>query len=156
GRGAAAVVGLRIGTSRAVGRLSTGRRIPMAKISLPTAGLAIPLFLAASALSAGHRGVSVSEHGEPARCEDLSIRIDDDRAERAQETIQVPATGRVLRVRVADHSGVRVVGTDRKDFEVVACKAATSSADLPRITVVERAGEISVDGPPNDEWVAYL
>jgi hypothetical protein len=126
---------------------------------LRKACLAFVLFLAASALSAGHRGVSVSidDGRDPSRCEDLSITIDGDRAERAQETIRVPDTpGQALRVRVPDHSGIRVVGTDRNDVEVVACKAASSSANLPRISIVQRAGEISVDGPADDTWVAYL
>ncbi len=126
---------------------------------LRKACLAFVLFLAASALSAGHRGVSVSidDGRDPSRCEDLSITIDGDRVERAQETIRVPDTpGQVLKVRVPDHSGIRVVGTDRNDVEVVACKAASSSADLPRISVVARAGEISVDGPADGTWVAYL
>ncbi|HEY2798370.1 MAG TPA: hypothetical protein VGK26_10825 [Thermoanaerobaculia bacterium] len=134
----------------------------MVTISMPhsrKACLAFILFLAASALSAGHRGVSVSidDGRDPSRCEDLSIRIDDHRPERAQETIRVSETpGRVLKVRVPDHSGVRVVGTDRSDVEVTACKAAVSSGDLPRISIVQRADEISVDGPAGDSWVAYL
>jgi hypothetical protein len=120
--------------------------------------LAFILFLAASALSAGHRGVNVSMDGRhPTRCEDLRITIDGDRGERAQETIRVPDTpGQTLRVRVPDHSGIRVVGSDRTDVEVTACKAAISGADLPRITLVQRAGEISVNGPAGEEWVAYL
>jgi hypothetical protein len=128
----------------------------MAHTSVPKAALTLALFLAAAVASAGHRGVSISEHTDASRCEDLSITIDDDQVERAQDTIQVPDTGGVLKIRVADRSGIRVVGTDRKDFEVVACKAATSSADLPRISVVQKAGEISVDGPSSREWVAYL
>jgi hypothetical protein len=129
----------------------------MAQTSLSKAALSLALFLAASTLSAGHRhhGVSVSEHGDVSRCEDLSITLDDEAVERTQETIHVPNTG-VLRVRVPDHSGVHVVGSDRGDFEVVACKAAETSAELPRISIVQRAGEISVDGPGDARWVAYL
>ena len=120
--------------------------------------LAFVLFLTASALSAGHRGVSVSidDGRDPADCEDLSITIDGDRAERAQETIRVPDTpGQVLRVRVPDHSGIRVVGTDRNDVEVVACKASSSSADLPRISVVSRGGEISVRSWRWPPWPSF-
>src|SRR5262249_23725079 len=139
-----------------------GRKLPMVTISTPLgrkAGLAFTLFLAASALSAGHRGVSVTidDGRNPSRCEDLSITFDGDRAERAQQTIRVPdAPGQPLRVRVPDHSGVQVVGSDRSDVEILACKAALSAADLPRISVVQRGGEVSVDGPTDDAWVAYL
>ena len=120
---------------------------------------AFTLFLAASALSAGHRGVSVTidDGRNPTRCEDLSITFDGDRGERAQETIRVPDTpGQALRIRAADHSGIHVVGSDRSDVEILACKAALSAADLPRIAVVQRGGEVSVDGPAGDAWVAYL
>jgi hypothetical protein len=126
---------------------------------LRKACLAFVLFLAASALSAGHRGVSVSidDGRNPSRCEDLSITFDGDRGERAQETIRVPDTpGQTLRVRVTDHSGIRVVGSDRSDVEILACKAALSAADLPRIAIVQRGGEVSVSGPASDAWVAYL
>jgi len=121
--------------------------------------LAFTLFLAASALSAGHRGVSVTidDGRNPSRCEDLSITFDGDRGERAQEAVRIPETpGQTLRVRVPDHSGLRVVGSDRSDVEILACKAALSAADLPRISVVQRGGEVSVDGPAGDAWVAYL
>jgi hypothetical protein len=121
--------------------------------------LAFTLFLAASALSAGHRGVNITidDGRNPSRCEDLSITFDGDRGERAQETLRVPDTpGQALKIRVADHSGIHVVGSDRGDVEILACKAARSAADLPRIAVVQRAGEISVDGPAGDAWVAYL
>jgi hypothetical protein len=121
--------------------------------------LAFVLFLAASALSAGHRGVSVSIHdgGDPSRCEDLSITFDGDRALRAQETIRIPdSPGRVLRVRIPNHSGMRVVGTDRRDVEVVVCKAASSADDLARIAVSQEVGELTVNGPADEDWVAYL
>lgn len=127
--------------------------------ALRKACLGFVLFLAASALSAGHRGVSVSidDGRDPARCEDLAISIGGRAAERAQETVRIPdAPGRALRVRVPNHSGMRVVGTDRSDVEVLACKAASSSADLSRIKVTQSAGELSVSGPDGEAWVAYL
>lgn len=127
--------------------------------ALRKACLGFVLFLAASALSAGHRGVNVSIHdgGEPARCEDLRITFDGDAALRAQETIRIPdSPGRALRVRVPDHSGMRVVGTDRRDVEVLVCKAATSADDLARVAVSQEAGELTVSGPAGSDWAAYL
>lgn len=128
--------------------------------ALRKAGLALALFLSASALCAGHRrgvNVSIDDGQDPSRCEDIRITIDENPVVRAQESIRIPETpGATLRVRVPDHSGVRVVGGDRRDFEVVVCKAAPSSQDLSRIQVTQDAGELSVRGPGGSGWVAYL
>ena len=127
--------------------------------ALRKACLSLVLFLAASALCAGHRGASVSinDGRDPSRCEDISITIDGGAAARGQEAIRIPETpGVALRVRVENHSGIRVVGADRRDFEIVACKAAASSADLARIKVTQRGEELSVSGPGGDDWAAYL
>jgi hypothetical protein len=127
--------------------------------ALRKACLALVLFLGASVLSAGHRGVNVSidDGREPARCEDIAIFIDETPAARAQERIRIaqrPAGP--LRVRVPNRSGMRVVGSDRGDFEVQICKAAGSEGDLPRIAVTQSAEELSVRGPAGETWVAYL
>lgn len=127
--------------------------------ALRKAGLGLGMLLGASALFAGHRGVSVSidDGSDPSRCEDLRMTIDGVRPERAQETLRIPETpGHALRVRIPDHSGARVVGADRRDFEVLACKAAPSAAGLEGIAVGENAGELSVRGPADGAWVAYL
>ena len=127
--------------------------------ALRKACLSLVLLSWASVLSAGHRGVNVSiEDGkDPVRCEDLAISIDGRPAERAQETVSIPQVpGRALRVSVPDHSGMRVVGTGRGDFEILTCKAATSRADLSRVALTQNAGEVSVRGPEGGAWVAYL
>jgi hypothetical protein len=127
--------------------------------ALRKACLTLVLFLGASVLSAGHRGVNVSidDGREPARCEDIAISIDGAPAARAQERLRIAdRAGRPLRVRVPNHSGMRVVGSDRGDFEVQVCKAAGSESDLSRISVTEGSDELSVRGPGGEAWVAYL
>ena len=127
--------------------------------ALRKACLTLVLLLGASVLSAGHRGVNVSinDGRDPARCEDIAITFDGGPAERGQERIRLPdVAGRALHVRVPNHSGVRVVGTDRGDFEVLACKAASSAADLARVSVTQDADALSVRGPGDADWVAYL
>ncbi|MEP6994128.1 MAG: hypothetical protein ABI968_06350 [Acidobacteriota bacterium] len=127
--------------------------------TLRKACLSLILLLGASAMTAGHRGVSISisDGKDPARCEDIAIAIDGRPAERGQDRLRVPgAPGRTLRVRVPDHSGVRVVGSDRDDFEVLACKAASSVSDLARISVMENSDGLSVRGPGGQRWAAYL
>lgn len=126
--------------------------------ALRKACLSFALFLGATVLSASHRGVNVSiEDGkDPSRCEDISVTIDGARAQRAQEALRIPETGAALRVRVPNHSGIRVVGGDRSDFQVLACKAASSDADLARIAVTQEGGELSVRGPASDAWAAFL
>ena len=88
-------------------------------------------FSAAVGARAGHRGASVSiDDGRRAGAATTStIDVRRCAAARAEEAIRIPAdAGRRLRVRVDDHSGVRVRGADRGDFEILVCKAAASSA----------------------------
>jgi len=127
--------------------------------ALRKACLTFVLLLGASTLCAGHRGVDVSirDGKDPSRCEDLTIWIDGGPAARAQDSLRIPAAaGRPLRVKVPDHSGIRVVGSDRADFEVAVCKAAASAGELSRIAATESAGELSVRGPDGGAWAAYL
>ena len=127
--------------------------------TLRKACLAFILFLGASALSAHHRGVNVSidDGREPTRCEDINIFFDETPAQRATETLHIANGPNVtLRVQVPSRSGIRVVGSDRSDFEVQACKAAVSKADLSRIAVSHNGGELIVQGPEEETWAAYL
>lgn len=126
---------------------------------LRKAGLALALSLAASVLRAGHGDVNVSigDGGEPRGCSDIAISIGGRPAERSEDRVRVAdVAGRALRIRVPDHSGVRVVGSDRRDYEVVVCKAARSRDDLEGIAIAEDSDGLSARGPAGRTWVAYL
>ena len=123
------------------------------------ASLALALLSGASIARAGHRGmnVSIDDGGDPRRCDQISVEIGGREALRAEERLVIPAAaGSSLRIRVPEHSGARVRGTDRADFEVLVCKAAPSADTLQAITVSHRDQTLTVDGPGEGDWVGYL
>src|SRR5262245_30949367 len=129
--------------------------------ALPAAALAAALFLGPATLRAGHghhgRNVSTHHDADIARCSDLSIDFDDRPAERAEQTMTLPADGgRPLKVRAAENSGISVRGADRADFQVTLCKGAEDAADLSSIAITRDGGVLSVRGPSSDNWVGYL
>jgi len=127
--------------------------------ALRRAGLALLSLLAASSLRAGHRGVDVSidDGRDPRRCDQIAVTIDGREAERAEQRLTLAADPRrPLHVAVPEHSGARVRGTDREDYEVLVCKAAASRAALERIAVSEAGGELTIAGPQDDTWLGYL
>src|SRR5262245_45891753 len=133
----------------------------MTSRALPAAALAAALFLGPATLRAGHRhhGTSINTHhdGDIARCSDLTIDVGDRPAERAEQTLTMPVdSGRPLKVRAAENSGISVRGADRPDFQVTLCKGAEDAADLSAIAITRDGGELSVRGPASENWVGYL
>jgi hypothetical protein len=127
--------------------------------SLQAASLALILFSGAAVARAGHHGTSVSidDGRDPQRCDQISIEIGDRPAERAEERAVIPSvSGKTLRVRIPEHSGANVRGTDRADFEVLVCKAARTPEQLPRISLSRKNDTVTVEGPDGDDWVGYL
>ena len=127
--------------------------------ALPAAAAAAFLMLLPAAASAGHRrsGVSISEGRDPRQCSDLTIDFDGVAGARAEERRTIPAaSGAPLRIEAGRHSGVRVRGTDRADFEVLLCKGAPDAGALPAIQAETSGGRLTVQGPEGEEWVGYL
>ncbi len=127
--------------------------------ALSAVTLATALVLIPAAAQAGHRGRSVSiDDGRDAQsCGDLTIEFDGRSAVRGEDTLTIPVqAGAPLSVRIAEHSGVRVWGSDRADFQVLVCKAAPSRADVDRITASRDGATVSVRGPAGEDWVGYL
>ncbi|MGE5414369.1 MAG: hypothetical protein ACM3NW_09360, partial [Syntrophomonadaceae bacterium] len=102
-------------------------------------------------------GVSISDGRDPRQCSDLTMEFEGQPAERAEQALSVPvASGRPFRVETAVHSGVRIRGTDRADFQVLLCKGAPDASILPDITASEEGGRLTVRGPASDDWFGYL
>jgi hypothetical protein len=126
--------------------------------------LGICLASAASAATApglerhGRRGASVStDAGGPFDdCRQMRVTFDDTPAARAEETVSGPAPRGALRFRAPFQSGIFVLGADRSDVSVTACKAAAADQDLSRITVSLENGEILVRGPEGRDWLVHL
>ena len=124
--------------------------------------LAIGAAAAASARASerhnSRHGMNIStEHDGPIDgCRQMRVTFDDVDAARAEETVSVPAPRGALRFRAPANSGIFVLGADRSDVSVTACKAAAAEQDLSRIAVSLENGEIVVRGPEGRDWVVHL
>lgn len=113
----------------------------------------------------GYRGstLSIGSHVDDENtpitdCSQLQIRFDDDSGARAEEELPV-ANLRSLRMNTLHHGGVRVVGWDRPNFAVKACKAAAFGETLAQIRTTLVGDEVRTSGPGTDSerWVVvYL
>jgi hypothetical protein len=123
---------------------------------------ALPVLLlslsASAAAASGRHDVNVTtRYGFPSRCGDLEVVIEGRPALRDEQALSVtPPAGTALRIRAAHNSGVRVEASDRRDVQVVACKAARTQEDLDRIRVTFEDGLLTAAGPEEESWVAYL
>ncbi len=127
--------------------------------TVSAAATAAFLVLLPAAASAGHRhsGISISDGNDPRQCSDLTMEFSGEPAARAEERRTIPAaSGQPLRIEAAAHSGVRVRGTDRADFEVLLCKGAADAGILPEISASEAGGRLTVRGPASEDWFGYL
>jgi len=134
---------------------------------IPAALAAAALLVPAAGSAAGggwhghHRGhdinVTTNGPGEPTSCDQISVTIGGQPAARAEERITVPEGRDAVRFVAARNSGVQVRGTDRRDFEVLACKAAPSETALSDVKLDASGGEVTVKGPSSEsQWLAYL
>jgi len=124
------------------------------------AALAAAALLLPSAGRAEHHGrhgasVTLNEKGDPVRCDQLDVSFGRHSAFRSEERVVVPAGRDALRIVVPESSGARIRGTDRRDFEVLACKAAPSEEALSAIRL-DTSNGVTVAGPRGGEWVGYL
>lgn len=99
--------------------------------------------------------VSIDSSGSEQGCSALRVRFDGVQAVKGEQTVSVPG-GTPLRLHASDSSGLRVVGWDKADFEITACKAARDAATLSRISVSAPKGVVSVSGVGEDEAVVYF
>lgn len=128
----------------------------MTRHALPV--LLLSLFTSAAAAGSGRHDVNVTtRYGFPSRCGDLDVTIEGRPAMRDEQALAVtPDAGAVLRIRAARNSGVRIDASDRRDVQVVACKAARTQEDLDQIRVTFENGLLTAVGPEEESWVAYL
>lgn len=135
----------------------------------PTTLVALTLFSfvgvnAQAYASHGHHGLSVSVDGDErvTSCDQLHIRSDDRELARSEERLTLPETSSTIRVQAAQNGGIYIYGTDRKDFAVLSCKAALSDEQstaerlLQQIKTSFEGGQLTVQGPDDSDWTAYL
>ena len=119
----------------------------------PILGGLLVALLPAAAGGSGNVSVSTPENGDVTSCRDFRIRFDDREGERDEETFTV-AKG-PLQANLPSHSGIWVVGSDRQEFSVTACKAGRTRKAMERLSVSSEAGRVTVEGAHEDALV-YL
>lgn len=108
-----------------------------------------------------HHGISVSIDSEErvTSCDQLRVRSDREIA-RSEDHITLP--GNAARIKAAQNGGIFVYGTDRKDIAVLTCKVAitdeqtTAERMLQLIKTSTEGGQLTVQGPDDGDWTAYL
>lgn len=100
--------------------------------------------------------VSTERDGLIDECRQMRVTFDDTEAARAEQMLSGPAPRGALRFRAPANSGIFVLGADRFDVSVTACKAAAAEQDLSRIAVSFEGGELLVRGPESRDWLAHL
>src|SRR5947208_14214880 len=125
----------------------------------------LALGLTSERASRHHHSVNASwgHRQPPTDCSDLRIRFDDqDAVVRSEERTLTKAEAPVLQVHPHTNGGVQVVGWDKENYSVTACKAAAgSSVDaeriLSQISMSIENGRISTKGHGDEEtWTVEL
>jgi hypothetical protein len=108
-----------------------------------------------------HGGWNTSSNGEMRTCSDLKITSEDETVVRGEEQFTVAKSSAALHVSPGGNGGVVVRGSDRNDFQVTVCKAASGSdegaakATLAQINARPSGNEIVATGP-SDRWLVYV
>jgi hypothetical protein len=112
-----------------------------------------------------HRSMNVStgDEGPVTDCSQVKIDYDHRGAVRdEQEFTLTKAQVTRLEVRPSHNGGMSIVGTDRQDYSIKACKAVDATESearslLSRIAVTVDNGHVAVAGPgEDDDWIVYL
>jgi len=141
--------------------------LSMAALAASTASAA-PTGVATGASSgvSGHRrsssdaNVEIStESDEDVRtCADVRIRFGRQDAARAEQTLTGAGPSGPLVLKLDKNWGAWVRGGDRRDWSVLACKAAETPETLAQVSVSFDRGELAVRGPSEtstDRWVVF-
>lgn len=135
----------------------------------------VPLWIALALLAiaiarAGHTHsitITTDDTTPLGSCDDIDIRFGDRRnpleAARAESVLNFSRTEiPVLSAALPESGGISVRGWDQDGYEIKVCKAAgarereAAEALLGRISVSVHGGKIVVDGPAEQDWVAYV
>jgi hypothetical protein len=123
------------------------------------------IFDPAGAQEKRHRGVSISTGPEKeiTDCGQIRIRFGDSETARSivQQTVPRSAISS-LRIKTSRNGGVQVQGGSRDDYSITACLATAGDdanearALLDQLKLSVRDGNVVVEGPRPEDWVAFL
>lgn len=137
---------------------------PRSVLYLIFAAALISIGFTSARAASHHHSVSISGgHRKPVTdCSDLRIQFDDqDAVVRSEERTVSKAEAPVLRVHPHENGGMQVVGWDKENYSVTACKAAArgdaAERILSQITMSIEKGTVTTKGPGDeDDWTVYL
>jgi len=91
-------------------------------------------------------------------CDQVHIHFDHHSPARDEQDFTIPKSQAPrLEARPSENGGIQVLGWDRDEYQIKACKAAENSADLKSISVSVNGGRVEVKGPSHEKsWVVYL
>ena len=93
--------------------------------------------------------------GDATDCNSVRARIDGQPATVVSQDLNAAGL-RSLRVHSDQRGGIRIVGTTGNAFSITACKMSALDAAASDVRVTLNGNELSVTGPDNDKWMAFL
>jgi hypothetical protein len=126
----------------------------MRKVLVPVALMLISLAAYAHGGHGSDLNISYNDNGDGAGCEGFSVRMGGERVALIAE--EVPFHGRALRATTAGNGGIRVIGAESSSFGITVCKAVAAGMDASRVRPVLSGNELTVEGPDDEKWMAYL
>ena len=127
--------------------------------SLPALLLAVSPAAAAGALSSHSDGMNVeisTDDGRSVRqCSDIRVRFDGRDGERAEQPLTGAGPRGPMPLKLEHNSGAWVRGADRRDWSILACKAADTAATLAQVSVSFDRGDLQARGPENERWTVF-
>ena len=118
------------------------------------------VFAAQASQRSKHHSVNISTDDEKALsdCDQIRMQIGDGDAVRAEQARTISAsTISSLKVRATQNGGIHVQGWDRDEYSIKACIGAAAGTDLlSQIKLSVENGQVTVQGPASQDWVAYL
>ena len=123
------------------------------------------IFQPTSAQQRRHHNINITTEGDGAitGCEQIRMRVGDGETARADQQQSIPRSAiSTLQVRPPRNGGVDVQGWNRDEYSITACLAAggesesEAKATLAQLKLSVRGGQVTVEGPNPQDWVAYL
>ncbi len=104
-----------------------------------------------------HSGnISTSTTGDDVRsCGDISIQFGDRDAVRSEQVLTGAGPRGPLNLSLPANSGAWFHGSARRDWSILACKAASSPSALNAVSVTFQRGELEARGPDTESWLVY-
>jgi hypothetical protein len=138
------------------------KSLPLAVLALT---LAAPVALEASSASGKSRWqqrsdgmnveISTDSDQNVRSCTDVRIRFGHRDAARAEQSLTSAGPRGALVLKLDRNWGAWFYGGDRRDWSVVACKAAEQPETLAQVSVSFDRGDLAASGPAGERWLIF-